>query len=236
MRQKNSKRMIITDETSFLAREAYGTARTNLMFLLSTKGYKSIIVTSATPAEGKTTTCVNLAITFAKTGKKVLVIDADMRAPIMHEVFNIPKSPGLSDVLGSFSDLSCIKTTSEDNLSVLSAGTTPPNPAELIASEMFLNMLKTLSDKYDYIFIDTPPASLFPDALSISNKMNGVIIVAKYSSTKREMINRLIEKFNKVDANLLGIILNQYNKKKYLTQIGAQNSGRYYSNYGYGRK
>lgn len=235
MSQKGYKDSILSDKTSYIIHEAYNTARTNLMFLLSTKGYKSIIVSSHSPAEGKTTTCINLAKTFAKTGKKVLIIDADMRAPEVHTVFNLPKSPGLSDILAGFSDWNCIKESDEENLSVMPAGITPPNTAELIASDKFFDMINTLSQKYDYIFIDTPPASLFPDALSISNKMCGVIIVAQYYTTKKEMIKRLIEKFSKVNANLLGVVLNNYGYEKYLEQIGG-NKGKYYSKYGYGRR
>jgi len=229
------KESILSDKTSYIVHEAYKTARTNLTFLLSTKGYKSIVVTSNSPSEGKTTTCINMAMTFAKTGKKVLIIDADMRAPEVHTVFNLSKSPGLSDVLAGFSDLKCIKETDEDNLSVMPAGITPPNTAELVSSDTFFEMVDTLSQKYDYIFIDTPPASLFPDALSISNKMSGVIIVAQYNCTRKELVKRLVENFKKVNANLLGVVLNNYEYEKYLEQIGG-NSGKYYSKYGYGRR
>lgn len=235
-RERENRRTDISGEISFIDKEAYGTARTNLMFLLSNKGYKNIVITSASPSEGKTTTCINLAITFAKAGKKVLIIDGDMRSPSIHETFITPKTPGLSDVLGGFSDLKSIVNTNIKNLSILPAGTTPPNPAELMASDVFSEKLNGLSDKYDYIFIDTPPASVFPDALSISNKASGVIIVAKYASTKKEMFMRLIDKFNRIDANLLGVVLNGFNKQKYLIQIGAQNTGRYYSKYGYTEK
>lgn len=235
MQQTTNKEAIISEKTSFIAQEAYKTARTNLQFLLSTKGYKSIIVTSASPSEGKTTTCVNLAITFSKTGKKVLIIDADMRAPVIHEVFEISNTPGLSNVLAGFADLSCIKETKEENLSVMPAGLTPPNSAELIASDTFSDMINTLSETYDYIFIDTPPAVLFPEALSISNRMCGVLVVAQYNTTTKEMIKQVLEKLGKVDANLLGVILNNYDNKSYMKQIGGGNGARYYYKYGYGK-
>lgn len=224
---------ILTKDSLPIVSEAYRNVRTNLMFLLSNKQYKRVLVTSASPAEGKTTTCTNLAITFARANKKVLIIDGDMRNPGIHKLFEIPSNPGLSDILGGFSDYDCIKKSYIENLFILPAGTLPPNPAELLVSTAFDDLIKHLSEKYDYIFMDTPPANLFADTVSISDKLDGVILVAKYAQSRRESLVHMVGLFEKVNANLLGGILNNFDRKNYYEQFGSGKKAKYYSNYGY---
>lgn len=216
--------------TSLLENEAYRTARVNLSFLLSTKAYKKVVITSAMPGEGKTTTCLNLAISFAKANKKVLIIDGDLRNPVIHKVFEQPLAPGLSDVLIGFKELQdCINETPFDNLRIITAGTIPPNPADLLVLPSFLDMMDKLMTKFDIIFLDTPPVNLYADALSVANNMDGTILVTKYNWTKREILNQTIAKYKKIDAKIFGVILNNYDSKKYVKQISYGKYGNYVS-------
>jgi capsular exopolysaccharide synthesis family protein len=226
-RENRAKRLDINYST-FIINEAYRTARTNLLFLLSTSSYKKISVTSGLPAEGKSTTCINLSISFAKVNKKVLLIDGDMRNPVIHRNFDLRVSPGLSDVLIGFKELSkCIYETNVENLSIIPAGTIPPNPADLLTLPKFQETMDELSTKFDYIFFDTPPVNLYTDALSIANKMDGTILVTKYNWTKRDLLESTIEKFNKIDARLFGVILNNYDNKKFIQHMNYGKRGDY---------
>lgn len=236
-RLKSKKHEIrLKKDSSFEVCEAYRAVRTNLMFLLSQKSYKSVLITSSLPEEGKSTTCANLAISIAQTGKRVLIIDADMRNAKIYKIFNLVRGPGLSDVLGGFSDLKCIQESDEENLSVLTAGTVPPNPSELLASPNFSAALKMLSEHFDYIFLDSPPANLVTDAIAVSSQVDGVMVIAKYGSTQKAIFKAMLEKLEQVNANILGVVLNDVNRNKYHQQFGSGYRGKYYYSYGYMHK
>ena len=160
----------------FRVEEAYKSARTNIMFSVMKKGCKTIVVSSSSPNEGKTTTTINLAITFAQTDQKVLLIDGDLRKPKIHHYFSIPNSPGLTNYLGarvgSVNDervdlFSVIHPTEFENLSVMCSGSIPPNPAEILGSEPMSDFLKEIRADFDYIIIDTPPINGVSDALPV---------------------------------------------------------------------
>lgn len=226
-RKKVSKRVEI-NYSSEIINEAFRTARTNLTFLLSTKSYNKIVITSALPAEGKSTTCISLALSLAKANKKVLLIDGDMRNPVIHRNFDLSLSPGLSDVLiGAKNLTSAIRETAAENLYILTAGTIPPNPADLLIMPSFHEMINVITEKFDYIFLDTPPVNLYTDALAVANEMDGTILVTKYNWTKREMLKNTIEKFLKIDAKIFGVILNNYDSKKYFKQVSYGKYGDY---------
>jgi capsular exopolysaccharide synthesis family protein len=154
----------------------------------------------------------------------------------MNKLFGITQGTGLSDILAGFSDLSCIQKTNIENVKMLTAGTIPPNPSELLLSDEFSKLLHQLYDKFDYIFIDTPPVVLFTDAISIAPQTDGVVLIVKYAGTSEENMEHMLDKFKKVNANLLGVVMNNVNIKKYYGMLGATNEGRYYSHYGYGRR
>ncbi len=182
------------------------------------------------PSEGKSTICVNLAISFAKANKKVLLIDGDMRNPGIHKAFKLSLKCGLSDVLIGFTDLtSSIKQSTIENLSIITAGTIPPNPADLLILPSFQVMMEAITEKFDFIFLDTPPVNLYTDALSVANNMDGTILIAKYNWTKRENLKQTIAKFDKIDAKIFGIILNSFDDKKYFKQISYGKYGNYIS-------
>lgn len=222
--------LVLGPETPFAVVEAYKAARTNFMFLLSDSGKKELVFTSAISEEGKTTTCINLAITFAQTGSRILIIDADMRKPRVHRLMKIPSTPGLSDRLGNLTKQECVYATSFENVFVLPAGTIPPNPAELLASEAMKRLLNELNETFDYIFIDTPPVDVVTDAAVLASRLHGLILVARQGFSRKEIMQSAVVALEQAGVNVLGILLNDVNMEKY--------SGRYrYSarSYHYGR-
>lgn len=209
---KLNQEAILNDKTPFVIQEAYKTARTNIIFAVSgTKDKKSKVIcfTSASPGEGKTTSCINLAITFAQTGAKVLLIDGDMRKPRMHQYLGVVKTNGLSTVLSmqaNFADV--VYHDVRPNLDLLASGSIPPNPAELLASEAMEAFLNDISDEYDYVFIDTPPASVVTDAVALSKYVTGMIIVVREGYTTHENLEHAINLLKIADSKILGFFLN----------------------------
>lgn len=206
----NRKSLIINSKSSFNVVEAYKATRTNLMFALSSKQLKNVVVfTSFSPMDGKTTTCINLGITFAQTGAKVLIIDADLRKPTTHKYLNTPAKPGLSDKLGGFyEDEVCIYKTETDNLFVMPAGTLPPNPTELLISDNMDKLLEAVSPLFDYIFIDSPPIGLVTDAAVLGLKCQGVINVVHAFKSRKEDIHTVANTLEQAGAKLIGVVLN----------------------------
>ncbi len=232
-KQKNKsprKMSVINSKSSFDVVEAYKAARTNLMFMLgNSKKCKTVAFTSSFMSEGKSTTTINLAITFAQTGSKVLIIDADMRKPKVNRAFNVNNAPGLSDKLSGFAD-ECIYEISKDNLYLLTAGTIPPNPAELLSSEAMSKLLEELEEKFDYIFIDTPPVGLVTDAVIIANKVIGTIIISRQNVTTKDYLSATVETLERTGAKILGVILNDVN----FESNSYKYSHKYSYGYGYG--
>lgn len=224
---------LLTDTTDFVVKEAYKTARTNIRFSLSSaKGCKKVIVTSASPGEGKTTTCLNLAIAFAQTDTKVLIIDADLRKPRLYRHLSIERENGLSDLLcGLIETKDAIKHCEAHNLDCITSGQLPPNPAELLSSKEFELLLEELGASYDYIFVDTPPVTVVTEAAAMAKAANGVILVVRQNNTIHESIERALANLKMTNAKLLGFILNG-------ASDGAYGYGRYNSSYrkygGYG--
>ena len=217
---------LLTSGTPFSITEAYKAARTNITFALGTsKGCKRIIITSANPSEGKTTTTLNIAIAFAQTDAKVLVIDGDLRKPRIYRHLQLERKGGLSDVLCGFIDVdTAIHTCEPYGIDCITSGQIPPNPAELLASEAMGNLLDTLSERYDYIFIDTPPVTIVTEAAVLARYSNGVIIVARQNFTIHESLSKARENLLFADAKILGYILND-------VVTGRYNYGRYYRGY-----
>lgn len=210
---------IIKENTDFDIVETYKSIRTNIMFSIpkSEKG-NAIAVTSAAPGEGKTTTTTNIAITFAQINAKIILVDCDLRKSKMHRYLDIEDGQGVTNVLCGFCKLEdAIKKNVRDNLDVLVAGDIPPNPAELLASEAFDKMIEELREKYDYIFIDTPPITAVTDASIIMPKSQGVIVVAKAGSTNINLLDETISSVRKLGSNLLGgiVICSDKNSGKY---------------------
>ncbi|MEP7212230.1 MAG: polysaccharide biosynthesis tyrosine autokinase [Acidobacteriota bacterium] len=207
----SSELLISADPRSSLA-EAYRQLRTSI--LLSTAGHapKSLLVTSSLPSEGKTTTATNTAISLAQTGAKVLIIDADMRRPRLHSVFNISNTEGLSTILSSeFTDadiLSVIKQEEGTKLHLLTSGPIPPNPAELIGSEQMANLLKSLAKHFTHVVVDSPPITSFTDGVLIASMVDGVILVVHSGKSSRQVVRRARQLLQDVGARIFGVVLN----------------------------
>lgn len=237
-KQKNSvskeqeKDLILTGRASFHVKEAYKAARTNTMFSLAGKGCKKVVITSSFPGEGKSTTCLNLAITFAQTGSRVLVIDGDMRKPTIHRKLDISNENGLSHLLGDFCKIEeAIIHTKYENLDVITAGHIPPNPAELLASEAMRGLLDELEQNYDYIFIDTPPLNVVTDATVLSNVVSGTALVVRQGVTHHKDIQDALGKLEFAQAKILGFILHDVKDSK--GTYGKYGKYSRYSGYAY---
>lgn len=189
--------------------ESYRQLRTSL--LLSSAGHapRTILFTSSQPAEGKTTTSVNTAISLAQTGSAVLIIDADLRRPRVHKIFGLKNNAGLSNFLTSEEDLASLIQVAMPNLYVLPVGPLPPNPAELLGSGRMKQVIETLAANFDYVIVDSPPVSSFADSLILSSMVEGVIIVVKGGATPRELAQRAKAHLQSVGARILGVVVNQ---------------------------
>jgi capsular exopolysaccharide synthesis family protein len=207
--------------------EAFRALRTNLQFLrVETKG-KSFLITSSFVQEGKTINAINLALIMAQAGNKVLLVDADLRKPLVHKYYGLPISPGLTDyvlgnyhwnevtntisdiMLGEFGIDDILKTPGMDTLHIATAGTKPPNPSEILASQRFKQFLKEAGNTYDFIFIDAPPVLPVADAFDIATLADGVILVYMTGKIGRSVLRRVKTNLENVDANLTGVILNK---------------------------
>jgi len=208
-------------DTEFLVTEAYKSLRSNLNFTLRNDGCKKIVISSAVPEDGKSTTITNIGISIAQTGAKVLLLDCDLRKGRLHRLFNIPLRPGVSDALSSSMDVKkAIYKTSYENLYVMPMGTIPPNPSELLASVQMEGLLYKLNDEYDYIIIDTPPVKVVSDALNLVKIVDGILIVVREGVTSYSCVSNVISRYQFLNANILGFVLNgislnQDEKSKY---------------------
>lgn len=235
-------RPIINSTTSFSVREAYKTARTNIMFALGDHdSCKKIVFTSASPGEGKTTTCINIAETFAqRPNTKVLLVDGDLRRPRVNQSVGLKNEVGLSNLLASFCDLQTFRPQkTEYGFDCITAGSIPPNPSELLASAKAKEVFDYFSNFYDYIFIDTPPVTVVTDAVISNNFADGVVMVVRQNYTTYDIVNKAISTLKYADSKILGFILNDVESASY--KYGSKYTNKYYKEqdsyeyyYGYG--
>lgn len=196
-------------KTNFAVRESYKALRTNVMFSIPKKECRRIIVTSAVDGDGKSTNSVNLAINIAETGTKVLLIDCDLRRPNVANLMNIDNKKGLSNVLTGYCSFeNAVVKDATPNLDVLPAGEVPPNPTELLGSSAFSELLDSVSSKYEYVILDTPPVNLVTDTVLLSKLVDGIIIVVRANRTEKDSVNYAINSLRLVDAKILGFVYN----------------------------
>ena len=229
--------VILNENSRFDTVETYKFIRTNIMFSIpkSDKG-KVLVVTSAVPGDGKTTTSINLAITFAQTGAKVIIVDCDLRKARVHSYLGLKHSNGISNVLCGFADVeSAVVKDVRENLDVLTVGNIPPNPAELLDSEEFGKVLTELQEKYDYILIDTPPMTVVADASIVMQGAHGVVVVARKNQTTFDMLDETIEGIKKSSAKPLGVVVldSEQKEKKYGYYQRNKYSYKYRYDYAY---
>ena len=198
--------------------EIFRTLRTNVQFMNSNKKLRTLLVTSTIPGEGKTWISSNLAITFAQAGKKVILIDADMRKCGLHNIFKVPLYPGLSNYLAGFNENNeetsnignYLRETEVPNLILLPAGNIPPNPSELLASRQMSTLLEKLKEMCDLIIIDGTPSKLVTDATVLSRIVDYTIVVVGHNMAKKEDLSKVIKDIKNVGGNIAGLV---YNKK-----------------------
>jgi protein-tyrosine kinase len=208
--QKMERNLITLDDPKSPISEQYRTIRTNIQFSFIDETMRSLMITSSSPSEGKSTTAANLAIVFAQQGKKVLLIDADLRKPTVHYTFRLNNYTGLTSVLTrSSSLLSACQETNVENLYVLTSGPIPPNPAELLSSKMMDNCLQEIYEAFDLIIFDTPPVLAVTDAQILANKCDGTILVVASGKTEIDAAVKAKELLTAANAKLLGVVLNQ---------------------------
>ena len=221
------------------ATEAYRTLRTNITFARADAPIKTLVFTSPTPGDGKSTTASNLATTLAHQGLRVVLVDGDMRRGTLHDVFGIQRSPGLSSVLiGTAQFADCVQTVSLGDLGsigILPAGVFPPNPSELFASRALSQLIAELETKYDIVIFDSPPVNLVTDAAILGAKAGGVILIGRAGKTDKGAIAYAAEQLRNVRAPILGTVLNDFDFRRDIRYSSYGTPGYYYySSYGYG--
>ena len=224
----NLSRLITLSSPTSFETESYKLLRTNLNFKNSENKYPVILLTSAGKSEGKTTTICNLAITFAQSGKRVLIIDADLRLPYVNKIFDInSRLPGLSNMLvdGLPLDFVLNKVGDLEELEVMTAGNKQVSPTELLNSDAFENMIMECKKKFDIILIDTPPVLSFADASIVAKVVDGVLLVVATQEAKKAMVVEAKKNLEKVGANIIGVVL---------TKVKFKKNALYYG-YGYSR-
>ncbi|MGD0623085.1 MAG: polysaccharide biosynthesis tyrosine autokinase [Thermodesulfobacteriota bacterium] len=201
--------------------EAFRTIKTNLIFATSVGDPKKfILITSSAPSEGKTFVTANLGVALAQSGKRVLLVEADLRNPFLHEIFGIEKSPGLTNAMLNgeieYPDLP-IRPTQVENLEILPSGDNPPNPSELLCSEKMEIVFSALREQYDFVLFDSPPVFLTSDPIILAQRVDGVIIVTRSGETNKDIFKEAVERLLRVEAKILGILFNDMHKegKKY---------------------
>jgi capsular exopolysaccharide synthesis family protein len=204
--------------------EAYRSLRTNLAFARAHDQLKTIVLTSPGPADGKSTTVANLAITFAQQGQRTLLVDADLRRAVLDKLFSVRREPGLTDLLVGRAQLAdVVHESGIDNLSVLGSGPFPPNPSELLGSQAMRDVLSEASSAYDIVMLDSPPLLAVTDAAVLSTLVDGAILVVRMGATPRTSVRRAMSQLQTVHGRLIGAVLNDVDFR----------SGLYGGGYGY---
>ncbi len=209
--------------------EQFRTLRTNINFMAIDHPIKTLALTSASVSEGKSTVTDNLAIVWAQTGQRVLLVDADFRRPTLHQTFEIDNHRGLTSVLTSRAktvDLNeIVQPSGIENLSLLPSGPTPPNPAELLSSQRMKDFLKAVRERYDMVIVDVPPMLEVTDTQVIAHNLDAVVLVVKQGQTQKMGAKRAVELLKIAHANLLGYVMND---------VVSEGDGGYGYGYGYG--
>jgi capsular exopolysaccharide synthesis family protein len=201
--------LVIVREARSPAAEAIRTLRTNLMFSQAVQSMQTLVVTSASPSEGKTTTASNLAVAFAQQGMRVLLLDCDLRRARLHRIFGVSREPGLTEFVLGFSDEEAVtRATSVPGLYVIPSGKLPPNPAELLGGESMRRALTALTEGYDLIIVDTPPLLAAADAAILATLSDGVLLVLRAGSTENAAAQQSMQQLGAVGARVIGAVLN----------------------------
>ncbi|MFP4321712.1 MAG: CpsD/CapB family tyrosine-protein kinase [Anaerolineales bacterium] len=191
------------------AAEAYRTLRTNLMFSTLDKQLRRVVVSSPSEKEGKSYSVANLGVVLAQSEHRTLIVDADLRRPVQHDIWNLTNERGLTELLleSNPTQAALVQSTEVQGLSVLTSGKLPPNPADVLASQKMDAVITSLAADYDYLLFDAPPVLVATDAAVLGYKLDGVLLVVRASTTRRDAIHRAQEQFERVGARMLGVVL-----------------------------
>ncbi len=201
------------DELDAYTREAFDIAKNNISFVLPNKNEaKTVGISSACPHDGKSSVSINFSYTLAKAGSKVLLIDADMRSPAVSEYLDLKGNKGLSDILATEAELQLYKNILTDGLDVLGAGSIPPNPSELLASDAMVKLISKINKSYDYVIIDLPPINSVTAPVALSKYLDGIILVARHGATKKRELAKAVKELEASGVKILGFIYNAYKK------------------------
>lgn len=207
--QDHAEELVIMTDAKSHAAESFRTLRTNLLFSGAVTSLRHMIVTSAGPSEGKSSTAANLAVAFAQQGKRVLLIDCDLRRPRLHKIFRTPQIPGLtSSLVSGASHVDTISSTGIENLSVMTAGPIPPNPVELLGSDRMGALISRLSERFDILVFDTPPVLVASDAAILSRHVDGTLFVVRAGKTQAAAIRDALARLGQVGTRILGVTVN----------------------------
>ena len=208
---------IMEKKPKSLIAESYRSLRSNIAYSSFDGEYQIISVTSAVPAEGKSTTAINLAVSLSQLEKKVLLIDCDMRKPSLHKKLGISNISGLTDLLVGKKNVEDVSKKRSKFLTILTAGKIPPNPAEMLDSKVMSDFLEECRNHYDHIILDTPPLQAVADAQVLSTKADGTLMVIKANFTKKNDVESSVDMIKKVNGKIIGTVLNatKDNNKKY---------------------
>ena len=226
---KLQRRLIMNEDPKSPIAESYRSLRTSLQYADIDENHKTIMVSSPGPGEGKSTTIMNLAITYANLGKKTVLVDTDLRKPVVHKVFECEKDIGVSHYLsGKITDVTKIaKNTDINNLDVITCGVVPPNPSELLSSDKFKNLIADLDREYDIILFDAPPILAVTDSVILSQYMKNFIMVTRVGVTDKNGLRRALTTMSQVNSKITGVVMNA------LDITSSYYSGNYYNYYYY---
>ncbi|MBW2248890.1 MAG: CpsD/CapB family tyrosine-protein kinase, partial [Deltaproteobacteria bacterium] len=213
---------LVLDEPSSAFAESFKSLRASIMLSSSDSPPKTILITSMAPKDGKTTIASNLAMAIAGSGSKVLIIDCDLRRPMLHQVFGLENKTGLSTFISGTSGITIIRDGLPENLSIIPSGPIPPNPSELMISKRLKDLIRSLKNKYDFIIFDTPPIISVSDTLIISKIVDASLIVTRFGKTTYEMMSYGMKQLAGIEAKVIGTVINAVDEKK---------SGYYYYHY-----
>ena len=229
-------REILCDKLGFAASEAYKLLRANIAFAIPGEEERCRIVgiTSSNRSEGKSTTSVNLAYTLAQTGKRVLLIDCDMRIPTIGKKLSVHNSPGLSNFIAGQVDAGSALQESGflKNWKILAAGDIPPNPSELLGSDRMKNRMDLFAKNFDYIIMDLPPINIVADALAVARIVDGIVMVARQDYSDKKSVADAVNLLQMANLNILGFVLTRASSRS--GKYGRYNNYNKYSSYGYG--
>jgi non-specific protein-tyrosine kinase len=222
--RRTSPRPVSGDSSRSAPAEAYRSIRTSVRFATMDRPGQVLLVTSPNAGDGKSTTAANLAVTMAQAGKRVLLVDADLRRPVLHKTFNVDNKAGLTSALLSGDGAhSCVQPSGFNNLSLLTSGPLPPNPSELLASGRMRDLLEALRREADVIVMDSPPSLMLTDATLLAALADGTILVTQVGRTRSVALHQAVDGLSRATDSLLGIVLNKASRK------GAPSYNYYYA-------